>query len=96
MQVLLKKEINFCAKCCKTKQIIEQILDSVSELKEKVEINYEDIDSESIIKKYGTRIPPTIFLGETLYIEGHVPTIKKLAKEMLDFLNNNSKMQKAS
>ena len=92
LNVLLKREDNFCAKCCKTRQIVDQILDSVPELKEKVEISFEDVDSKATIKKYGIRVPPTIFLDEKLYIEGHVPTIKKLAKEMLDFLNNGSKI----
>jgi len=50
MHVLLKgEEENYCAKCCKTMNIIERILASIPEFKEKIEVSYEDVYSNYAI-----------------------------------------------
>ncbi|MFW9881614.1 MAG: hypothetical protein ACFFG0_51770 [Candidatus Thorarchaeota archaeon] len=83
MHVLLKsEEENYCAKCCKTVNIIERMFASIPELKGKIEISYEDIYSDDSKKKYGELDPPTIIIGDQVLIEGHVPIIKKLARDL--------------
>ena len=86
LQVLLQEEDNFCAKCCKTRQIIERMIESVPEIKANIEIDYENIASENVIKKYGTLNPPVILINEKLFSEGHVPIIKKLSRELLKLI----------
>ncbi|MFX1389094.1 MAG: hypothetical protein ACFE9Z_03410 [Promethearchaeota archaeon] len=83
IHVLLKnEEENYCAKCCKTRNIIERIFTAIPEFKQKFEISYEDIYSEDNVKKFGTLIPPVIILGDHILTEGHVPIMKKLARDL--------------
>ncbi|MFX1419237.1 MAG: thioredoxin family protein [Promethearchaeota archaeon] len=87
MHVLLKgEEENYCAKCCKTMNIIERIFASIPEFKEKIEVSYEDIYSPDSIKKYGDLVPPVIIINEHVLTEGHVPIMKKLAKDLFTLI----------
>ncbi|MFX0138521.1 MAG: thioredoxin family protein [Candidatus Hodarchaeota archaeon] len=83
MHVLLKaEEDTYCAKCCKTMNIIERIFASIPEFKEKIEVSYEDVYSIDNIKKYGDLTPPAIIIEERILTEGHVPIMKKLARDL--------------
>ena len=83
MYVLLKdEEENYCAKCCKTVNIIDRMFARIPEFKEKIEVSYEDIYSNDTKTKYGELIPPTILIEDNLLIEGHVPIMKKLARDL--------------
>ncbi len=65
MHVLLKdEEENYCAKCCKTVNIIDRMFASIPEFKEKIEVSYEDIYSNDTKNKYGDLIPPTILIED--------------------------------
>ncbi len=87
MHVLLKsEEENFCAKCCKTMNIIDRMFSSIPELKEKIEVNYEDVYSSESIKKYGELIPPVIMIDDRILTEGHVPIMKKLARDLFELI----------
>jgi hypothetical protein len=87
MHVLLKsEEENFCAKCCKTMNIIERMFASIPEFKEKIQVIYEDIYENESIKKYGSRTPPTIIINDRILTEGHVPIMKKLARELFSLI----------
>ncbi|MFX1390832.1 MAG: thioredoxin family protein [Promethearchaeota archaeon] len=89
MHVLLKgEEENFCAKCCKTRNIIERMWVSIPELKEKIEVNYEDIESTDIVKNRGIITPPAIIINDNILIEGHVPIMKKLARDLLQLIES--------
>ncbi len=88
VQILVKEDPeNFCAKCCKTIQIIERIMDETYIFKDKVEIIYTDVTSDEVREKYGNLEPPVIFINGVLFTEGHVPSIKKLGKKIIDMLN---------
>jgi hypothetical protein len=83
MHVLLKnEEENYCAKCCKTVNIIERMFASIPEFKEKIEVSYEDVNSSDTKKKFGVLIPPAILFQDQILTEGHVPIIKKLAYDL--------------
>ncbi|MHA1149143.1 MAG: thioredoxin family protein [Promethearchaeota archaeon] len=83
VHVLLKnEEVNFCAKCCKTRNVIEQMIRTLPNLSRKIEIIYKDIEDFEVIEKYGELLAPAIIINETLFSQGHVPIIKKLAREL--------------
>jgi hypothetical protein len=87
MHVLLKsEEENYCAKCCKTMNIIERIFASIPEFKEKIEVSYEDIYLNDNIKKYGELTPPAIVIANQILTEGHVPIMKKLARDLFNII----------
>ncbi len=52
------------------------------ELKEKIDVSYEDIYSDDAKKKYGELTPPTLIIQDKIIVEGHVPIIKKLARDL--------------
>ncbi|MFX1325030.1 MAG: thioredoxin family protein [Promethearchaeota archaeon] len=89
MHVLLKnEEENYCAKCCKTMNIIERIFSSIPELKKKFEVSYEDIYSSESIENYGALTPPAIIINGQKLSEGHVPIMKKLARDLFNLVNS--------
>ncbi|MFX1310903.1 MAG: thioredoxin family protein [Promethearchaeota archaeon] len=82
LQVLLKEEENYCAKCCKTRQVIERMIDAIPVFKEKVDIEYENIELKENIEKYGNLTPPVVIINGIIFSEGQVPIIKKLSSEL--------------
>jgi hypothetical protein len=87
MHVLLKsEEENYCAKCCKTMNIIERMFTSIPEFKEKIEVSYEDIYLGESIDKYGALTPPAIIINDQILTEGHVPIMKKLARDLFNLI----------
>lgn len=82
LQVLLNEEENYCAKCCKTRQIIERMVNEIPILKEKVDIEYENISLKENAEKFGELIPPVVMINGTIFSEGHIPIIKKLSSEL--------------
>jgi hypothetical protein len=90
LHVLLKsEEENYCAKCCKTVNIIERMFESIADFKEKIEVSYEDVYSDDSIKKYGELTPPTIIMEDHFLTEGHVPIMKKLARDLFSAIENS-------
>ena len=91
LQVLLKDEVeNYCAKCCKTRNVIERMREEIPTIDNKTKVIYTVVSSNEIIEKYGNLIPPAIIINDMIYSEGHVPIIKKLSKNILDLLNKSS------
>ncbi|MFX1494996.1 MAG: hypothetical protein ACFFBZ_11990 [Promethearchaeota archaeon] len=84
VEILIIEEENFCAKCCKTVNIIDKMMETIPELKDKVEIFYSDLNSQENLKKYGELTPPIIMINDVIFSEGHVPIIKKLARHLLE------------
>ena len=88
MHVLLKsEEENYCAKCCKTMNIVERLFASVPEFKDKIDVSYEDIYSPENIEKYGELTPPVITINNHVLTIGHVPIMKKLARELFNLIH---------
>ena len=85
--MLKDEEQNFCAKCCKTRNVVERMLEEVPVIKEKIEVIYDNIASIQIIEKFGELDAPVIIINNSIYSEGHVPIIKKLSRTILDLLN---------
>ena len=87
LQVFLKEEENYCAKCCKTRQVIERMMMEIPQLKDKIEIEYQDIVLMEEAEKYSNLIPPVVMINGTIFSEGHIPIIKKLSSELFKMIN---------
>jgi hypothetical protein len=83
LQVIIEEEENYCAKCCKTQQVIERMLLEIPKIKENVEVEYDSINSKENTEKYGKMAPPIVLINGVLFSEGHVPIIKKLSSELI-------------
>ena len=55
---------------------------SIPDFKEKIELSYEDVYSNETKKKFGDLLPPTIIFEGQVLTEGHVPIMKKLARDL--------------
>ncbi len=64
------------------------MLEEVPRIKERIEVIFEDIATQGVREKYGEITPPVIIMNDSIYLEGHVPVIKKLSREILDQLNS--------
>ncbi|MFX0019743.1 MAG: thioredoxin family protein [Promethearchaeota archaeon] len=84
VEVLIIEEENFCAKCCKTMNVIDKMMETIPGLKDKVEVFYSDLNSQENLQKYGELTPPIIMINDVIFSEGHVPIIKKLARRLLE------------
>lgn len=69
-------------------QVIDRMMDTVTVLKDKIEIIYKDVLSIDAIENYGNIEPPAIFINGVLFSQGHVPIIKKLGKELLEMMKH--------
>jgi glutaredoxin len=87
LEILLKEEENYCAKCCKTRQVIERMIKEIPILKERINIKYENIELEENLKKYGNVTPPVVIINGIIFSEGQVPIIKKLSSELFKLVN---------
>jgi hypothetical protein len=59
---------------------------SVPEFKAKFDVSYEDIYSPENIEKFGDLIPPVISINNQILTEGHVPIMKKLARDLFHLI----------
>lgn len=84
--IILKEEENYCAKCCKTQQVIDRMLNEFPILKEKLNIDYENITSNDSSEKFCGMTPPILIMNNKLFSEGHVPIIKKLSRELMNLI----------
>ena len=58
-----------------------------SEFKDKIDVSYEDIYSPDTIKKYGDLLAPAIIINDHVLTEGHVPIMKKLARDLFNLID---------
>ena len=86
LQVFLKEEDNYCAKCCKTRQVIERMIDAVPEIRANIKLDYQYIAGDKVVNKFGVLTPPVVIINEEIFSEGHVPIIKKLSRELLELI----------
>ena len=80
---------NICAKCCKTTQVIDRMMEEIVEFKDKVEIIYRDTTSKEDIDKYNSLERPAVIINDRVFSEGHIPIIKKLSRELFKILNKS-------
>ena len=87
LKILIKEDQeNECAKCCKTIQVIERMTNTITELKEKIDILYKNISSKEIVDIYGKLEVPAVIINNIIYSQGHVPIIKKLSRKLIELL----------
>ncbi len=87
LRVFLKDDNeNFCSKCCKTRQVIERMIQNIPNLKNAVAIEYKDIFLKETVERFGEMTPPVVMINNHIFSEGHVPIIKKLSGELLSLI----------
>jgi len=90
VQILIKDDPeNICAKCCKTTQVIDRMMEEIIEFNDKVEILYIDTNSKENIEKYQNLERPAVIINGKVFSEGHIPIIKKLSRELFKILNES-------
>ncbi len=90
VQILIKDDPeNICAKCCKTTQVIDRMMEEITEFNDKVEIIYIDSNSKENIEKYQNLERPAVIINGKVFSEGHIPIIKKLSRELFKILNES-------
>jgi len=65
------------------------MLEAFPDFREKIEIQYINIESDKINKKYGELTVPVVILNDVIFSEGHVPIIKKLCREIIDSMKDS-------
>ena len=65
------------------------MLKSFPNFRDELEIQYIDVSSDKIIKKYGELTAPVVILNDIIFSEGHVPIIKKLCRKILDSMKDS-------
>ena len=67
------------------------MLETFPDFRDKLEIQYWDISSETNLMKYRELTVPIVILNDIIFSEGHVPIIKKLCRNIIDsFKDKNS------
>lgn len=65
------------------------MLKAFPNFRNEIEIQYSDVSSDKIIKKYGELTAPVVILNDIIFSEGHVPIIKKLCRKIIDSMNDS-------
>jgi hypothetical protein len=65
------------------------MLEAFPNFRNELDIQYSDVSSEKIIKKYGELTAPVVILNDIIFSEGHVPIIKKLCREIVDSMKDS-------
>ena len=87
LTIVLKAEDNKCEKCCKTRQVVERMLEALPELSEKLDIQFKNVLENEPYERFGVIIPPLVMINDKVFSEGHVPIIKKLSRDLLTIIN---------
>ena len=65
------------------------MLEAFPNFRNDLDIQYSDVSSDKIIKKYGELTAPVIILNDIIFSEGHVPIIKKLCRIIVDSMKDS-------
>ena len=65
------------------------MLEAFPDFKNELDIQYSDVSSDKIIKKYGELTAPVVILNDIIFSEGHVPIIKKLCRKIVDYMKDS-------
>ena len=65
------------------------MLEAFPDFKNELDIQYSDVSSDKIIKKYGELTAPVVILNDIIFSEGHVPIIKKLCRKIEDSMKDS-------
>ena len=78
-----------CAKCCKTINVIDRMIDAFPEFGDQVKVQYTEDSSNESENKYRDFKRPVVVINNTIFSHGHVPIIKKLSREVISILNES-------
>ena len=65
------------------------MLEAFPNFRNDLDIQYSDVSSDKIIKKYGELTAPVVILNDIIFSEGHVPIIKKLCLKIVDSMKES-------
>ena len=65
------------------------MLEAFPDFRNELDIQFSDVSSDKIIKKYGELTAPVVILNDIIFSEGHVPIIKKLCRKIVDSMNDS-------
>ena len=65
------------------------MLEAFPDFRNELDIQYSDVSSDKIIKKYGELTAPVVILNDIIFSEGHVPIIKKLCRKIVDSMKDS-------
>ena len=65
------------------------MLEAFPNFRNELDIQYSDVSSDKIIKKYGELTAPVVILNDIIFSEGHVPIIKKLCRKIVDSMKDS-------
>jgi len=65
------------------------MLEAFPDFRNELDIQYSDVSSDNIIKKYGELTAPVVILNDIIFSEGHVPIIKKLCRKIVDSMKDS-------
>ena len=77
----------YCAKCCKTINVINRMVDAFPEFVDQVDVQYKEDSPIEAENEYREFQRPVVVINNTIYSHGHVPIIKKLSREVINLLN---------
>ena len=86
---IVENDPNRCAKCCKTINIIDRMLDAFPEFGEQVEVKYFEDSPDESKNQYREFQRPVVVINNTIFSHGHVPIIKKLSRQVISILNES-------
>ena len=84
---IIENDPNKCAKCCKTINVIDRMVDAFPEFGDKVDVQYTEDSLDENENEYSDFQRPVVVINDTIFSHGHVPIIKKLSREVLNILN---------
>ncbi len=75
-----------CAKCCKTINVIDRMVDAFPEFTDRVNIQYTEDSLNESEKRYPDLPRPVVVINDSIFSQFHVPIIKKLSREVKGLL----------
>jgi hypothetical protein len=86
---IVENDPNKCAKCCKTINVIDRMLDAFPEFGDQVDVHYTEDSSDESENEYRDFHRPVVVINNTIFSHGHVPIIKKLSRAVISILNQS-------
>ncbi|MFX1277336.1 MAG: hypothetical protein ACFFBP_12895 [Promethearchaeota archaeon] len=79
-------KLNECAKCNKTIQVINRMIEALPDFRDNIEIQYKYKSPEDLETDHANIERPAVIINDSIFSQGHVPIIKKLCKEVIELL----------
>jgi hypothetical protein len=86
---IMEANQNQCAKCCKTINVIDRMVDAFPEFRDRVNVQYTEDSPDETKNEYREFQRPVVVINNTIFSHGHVPIIKKLSREVISILNES-------